>query len=59
MENQKLKIEIDISSIDEAIEKIRQLKKELRELGLPYQTGNTLDLLGRNKESIGNIYSDN
>lgn len=52
MKDKKLIIEIDTSSIDDALEKIRQLKKELRELGLPYHTGNKPDLLRNMDENI-------
>lgn len=37
-----LTVELDTKSIDDAIEKIRTLKKELRILGLPYDTGDPL-----------------
>lgn len=46
MQNTSLKIEIDTTSIDAALEKVRQLKAELRQLGLPYVTGNSLGLAG-------------
>ncbi|EMT6398444.1 TPA: hypothetical protein ACPZX6_005601 [Klebsiella oxytoca] len=42
MENLTLSVKFDTTSLDEAIEKVRILKKELRELGLPYYTGNPL-----------------
>ena len=46
MQNTSLKIEIDTTSIDVALEKVRQLKAELRQLGLSYVTGNSLGLAG-------------
>ncbi|EMX9854574.1 TPA: hypothetical protein ACNP37_005145 [Raoultella ornithinolytica] len=42
MEKFTLSVKFDTTSLDEAIEKVRLLKKELRELGLPYLTGNPL-----------------
>ncbi|ENC9861762.1 hypothetical protein ACXH4D_000364 [Klebsiella variicola] len=42
MENLTLSVKFDTTSLDEAIEKVRILKKELRELRLPYFTGNPL-----------------
>ncbi|WP_285131394.1 hypothetical protein [Leclercia adecarboxylata] len=42
MDKITLSIKLDTSSLDEAIEKVKTLKKELRELGLPYFTGNPL-----------------
>ncbi|STW23116.1 Uncharacterised protein [Klebsiella variicola] len=42
MGNLTLSVKLDTTSLDEAIEKVRILKKELRELGLPYFTGNPL-----------------
>ncbi|HEE9981689.1 TPA: hypothetical protein ACNV27_000716 [Citrobacter gillenii] len=42
MEKLTLSVKFDTTSLDEAIEKVRTLKKELRELGLPYFTGNPL-----------------
>lgn len=42
MEKIMLSVKVDTTSLDEAIEKVRTLKKELRELGLPYFTGNPL-----------------
>lgn len=44
MKEAKIKIEIDTSSLDEALDKVRQLKTELRQLGLPYITGNPVAL---------------
>ena len=46
MQNTSLKIEIDTTSLDTALEKVRQLKAELRQLGLPYVTGNSLGIAG-------------
>lgn len=42
MEKVRCTVKFDTTSLDEAIEKVRTLKKELRELGLPYFTGNPL-----------------
>lgn len=42
MEKVTLSVKFDTTSLDEAIEKVRTLKNELRELGLPYFTGNPL-----------------
>jgi len=44
MQKQTIKIEVDTTSVDEALAKVRELTQALRALGLPYTTGNTLDL---------------
>ncbi len=49
MNERIIKISIDSSSIDDAITKIRTLKKEIRDLECVYNTGN---ILSRPLESV-------
>ncbi|QXX82968.1 hypothetical protein J6836_00810 [Providencia sp. R33] len=52
MSNVKLEILVDSSSIDVAISKIQELKKEIRELNRLYNTGNILG------QTLNSVYKD-